>query len=243
MPDNQSTPPGLVARAKTFAGFAVEVLVEQHQIAPAWIIRPARVLAVARTSSIAVREPTTAGLGYTLGDYEGLVPALGFDIPAVALWIDRRSGDTDPYAIRINRTKGTTFETWRKLRFSTNDLVNLAISGETADPDGDGIPNRAEYAFGLEPNHADAGPLKIAQGGSGSGTSVTVSYERLAVLSDIQFSWESSANLLEWKPASPTQERVGPGRDPWLQRVEASFPDTDQMRLFRLAMARVPPGP
>jgi hypothetical protein len=175
-----------------------------------------------------------------MGDYFGLVPALNFDTPAVAVWIDSRAGNNDPYAIRIKRTKGTTFDTWRKLRFSTNDLANLAVSSENADPDGDGIPNLAEYAFGLEPTEVDAGPLKITQTASASGATVLASYERLAVLSDIQFTWERLANLLEWTRASPTEERTGPGREPWFERVEASFPAAGQIQFFRLALMRVP---
>jgi len=175
-----------------------------------------------------------------LGDYFGLVPGLNLDLPAVAVWIDNRAGNNDPYAIRINRTKGTTFDTWRKLRWGTNDLANLAISGETADPDGDGIPNLAEYAFGLEPTHADAEPLTIEPAPSASGAIVLASYERLAVLSDIQFTWERSVNLLGWTPASPTEERSGPGREPWFERVEASFPAAGQIQFFRLALRRVP---
>src|SRR5262249_13819993 len=116
-------------------------------------------------------------------------------------------------------------------------LTNLAISGENADPDGDGIPNLVEYALGLEPNQPDAKPLKIAQNSVGS---AIVSYERLAVLSDIQFSWESSPDLREWIPASPTQETIGPGRDPWLERVQSSFTSTGQMQFFRLALVRRP---
>ena len=52
---------------------------------------------------------------YFLGDYQGIVPALNFETPAVAAWIDTRAGNSDPYVVRIKRTKGTTFETWRKL--------------------------------------------------------------------------------------------------------------------------------
>ena len=37
---------------------------------------------------------------YTLGDYEGLVPALNFDTPAGAMWMDTRPGNSDPDAIR-----------------------------------------------------------------------------------------------------------------------------------------------
>ncbi|MBI2929542.1 MAG: exo-alpha-sialidase [Verrucomicrobia bacterium] len=131
----------------------------------------------------------------SFGEYQGIVPALNFDWPGVAVWIDTRSGNADPYVVRVNRTKGTTFDAWRRLRFSTNHLANLAVSGENADPDGDGIPNLAEYAFDLEPNHPDAGRLKLTQGAPGPSAAVTVAYERWAMLSDIAFSWESSADL------------------------------------------------
>ena len=43
--------------------------------------------------------------------------ALDFDTSAVAVWIDNRAGNNDPYAIRTNRTIATTFDTWRKLGF------------------------------------------------------------------------------------------------------------------------------
>ena len=178
-----------------------------------------------------------------LGDYQGIVPALNFQTPGVAVWIDTRSGNNDPYVVRINRTKGTTFDTWRKLRFSTNDLANLAISGENADPEGDRIPNLAEYAFGLESTRADASPLKIIQGAPGPNQLVAVSYERLAVLSDIQFSWQTSVNLVDWTPVSPPLEQLAAGRDPSMQRVEASFPIDDRMKFFRLGVSRVNPAP
>ena len=65
-------------------------------------------------------------------------------MPGVACWIDTRSGYPRAFTATIKRTRGATFETWRKLRWGTNDLANLAISGPAADPDGDGIPNFAE---------------------------------------------------------------------------------------------------
>lgn len=173
-------------------------------------------------------------------DYQGIVPALNFDIPGVAVWIDSRAGNLDPYAVRINRTKGTTFDSWRKLRWGTNDLATPTISGEKADPDADGIPNLAEYALGLEPNHVDAGPLRILQNAEGRSASVTVSYERLALLSDVQFTWQTSTDLLDWSSVTPAQEDVGTGQSPWMQRVVASFPANEQAGFLRLAIARLP---
>jgi hypothetical protein len=76
--------------------------------------------------------------------------------------IDTRNGNPDPYVVRIsiNRTKGTTFDTWRKLRFPVDRLGEEAISGEGADLDCDHIPDLAEYALGLEPNHLDVAPVR-----------------------------------------------------------------------------------
>ncbi|MEK7676247.1 MAG: hypothetical protein AAB676_10495 [Verrucomicrobiota bacterium] len=190
-----------------------------------------------------LRKAPTEGSKFFLSDYQGIVPALNFQAPGVAIWIDTRSGNNDPYVVRITRTKGTMFDTWRKLRFSTNDLANVAVSGESGDPDGDGIPNLAEYAFGLELTRADASPLKIIQGAPGPMPRVAVSYERLAVLSDIQLSWQTSANLVDWTTTSPTLEQVASGRDPSMQRVEALFAAGDQMKFFRLTVSRVPPTP
>ena len=45
--------------------------------------------------------------------------------------------------------------TWRTNQFS-NSLANPAISGNNADPDGDGVKNLAEFYFALDPNQPDA---------------------------------------------------------------------------------------
>jgi hypothetical protein len=190
-----------------------------------------------------LRKAPTLLSKYWVGDYQGLVPSLNFDTPGVAVWIDTRAGNNDPYAVRISRTKGTTFDTWRKLRFSTNDLANAALSGPNGDPDGDGISNLAEYAFGLEPVRTDTSPLKISKGPGNTPPTVLVAYERLAVLGDIQFSWQVSDNLVSWAAVSDEQEKITPGRDPSMQHVEASFPVGDRMKFFRLGITKVAPKP
>lgn len=190
-----------------------------------------------------LRKAPFRGGSRLFGDYQGIVPALNFQTPGVAVWIDTRSGNNDPYVVRITRTKGTTFETWRKLRFSTNDLANPTLSGESGDLDGDRIPNLAEYAFGLEPSRADASPLNITRGTGDASATVSIAYERLAVLGDIQFSWQTSDNLVEWIPVSPAQESIVLDRDPSMQRVVASLLVGDRMRFFRLGVSRMEPAP
>jgi hypothetical protein len=168
-----------------------------------------------------------------VGDYQGIVPALNFEVPGVAAWVDTRNGNLDPYVVRIARTKGTTFDAWRRLRFSTNDLAAPAVSGPSADPDGDGIPNLAEYALGLEPNHSNPASLKIV---SSAGGGVSVRYDRLAVLGDIQFSWKTSTDLRDWTLATPQRESVSTSRDPSMQQVEATFTATEKSGFFRLVV-------
>ncbi len=48
------------------------------------------------------------------------------------------------------------YQQWRQARFSVADLAKPAVSGDSADPDGDGLPNLAEYVMDLDPLKPDA---------------------------------------------------------------------------------------
>jgi len=50
----------------------------------------------------------------------------------------------------------TTIDQWTKSHFTVAEQANPAISGESADPDGDGIPNVVEYAMGSNPKEASS---------------------------------------------------------------------------------------
>ncbi len=50
------------------------------------------------------------------------------------------------------------FDAWRFIHFPTQ-LGNPAISGENADPDGDGLPNLIEYALNLLPTASSISPV------------------------------------------------------------------------------------
>ena len=53
-------PAGLMTGAAATAGFAVEIFVKQHEIAPVWVIRVLRNLAVTRAHAILVRQKDTS---------------------------------------------------------------------------------------------------------------------------------------------------------------------------------------
>src|SRR5512135_726150 len=63
VPDGEGRPPRLMAGPETPARVAVEIFMEQHEIAPVRIFRVAAILAVARATSLGVRkkEPRQPG--------------------------------------------------------------------------------------------------------------------------------------------------------------------------------------
>lgn len=51
------------------------------------------------------------------------------------------------------------YDAWRASHFTDAEFPVASISGQNADPDGDGIPNILEYALGLDPKQGDTGGL------------------------------------------------------------------------------------
>ena len=54
------------------------------------------------------------------------------------------------------------YEAWQRHRFAPAEVANGAVSGEAADPDGDGVPNLLEYALGRDPRERGGPPLVVA---------------------------------------------------------------------------------
>lgn len=100
------------------------------------------------------------------------------------------------------------FSAWQEAHFSPEELEDESISGPSADPVGDGIPNLLRYALGAEPRTPDPAALPS--------TAVEDDYLTLTfaapadltgVVSEVQTSgelagWESNAVLLRDEPGT-----------------------------------------
>jgi endonuclease/exonuclease/phosphatase family metal-dependent hydrolase len=93
----------------------------------------------------------------------------------------------------------TPYTTWEAQNFNAAQLANAAISGPTADPDGDGIPNLLEYALDLNPLQPSAAGLPtVGQIASGGNEYLTLTYTKVIAATDITYLQQVSGDLQTW---------------------------------------------
>jgi acyl-CoA thioesterase-1 len=90
------------------------------------------------------------------------------------------------------------FDSWRKSSFTASELLDPQISGDNADPDGDGIPNLIEFFTNRLPNLTDQAPAAISSFESMNGSDFqTLTYTR-AIASGLTGIPQISSDLSEW---------------------------------------------
>lgn len=186
-------------------------------------------LRLSAASSDLSRAPLSPG-GRMVGDYQGVVPALNFGAPAVAVWVDARFSSPDPYAVTITRTRGTSFEAWQRLAFRDADLLTAAVGSADADPDGDRLPNRLEYLLGLPPLSPNADPVQSQRPALPG--SLTLALEPLVTATDAELLWRESADLRQWSPAAAEAVIEAPGQRPESRAREFRFELRGTHRFF-----------
>lgn len=83
---------------------------------------------------------------------------------------------------------------------------------ENADPDGDGLPNLAEYALGGKPHTPDWGRLPELENGPVPGTVLLHLPLPEALPNEIRIGFEASSDLLHWEPMEPEEVQWTPGQ-------------------------------
>lgn len=107
--------------------------------------------------------------------------------------------------------KDKPFDEWRKTHFTSAELTDDSIAGDTADPDADGVANLAEYALSLDPKRPDAaGAAAYAI----LSDHLTLSYTRLKNAPDLFFAVEKTNDLATpWQSGPSVVEEVPPRID------------------------------
>ncbi len=94
----------------------------------------------------------------------------------------------------------TTFANWRQGFFTPAELANPAISGDTADPDFDGLSNLLEYAFHGDPKQPSATDRPYS---GKDATYFSLIYTRALAPTDLTYTIEQSSDLLTWFAVTP----------------------------------------
>ena len=132
------------------------------------------------------------------------------------------------------------FTAWQGTHFPQAELTNATVSGAAADPDGDGMPNLAEYAFGHDPHVAEAGAIQSPTMQTDGGTNyLYVTHHRNHYASGITITYEASTDLTSWAEVTPetvSATQIDAQKDLVTVRFVASGPsEFVRLRIHRLA--------
>ena len=142
------------------------------------------------------------------------------------------------YSMTVLVVKGQ-YAAWRQQQFSTAELASPTISGDSADPDGDGIPNFMEYALGLSPKTAStAGLPVVGVQVIGSKTYLTLTFTKLRALADVGYTVQVSSELQIWNSGSAYTVRVDNGSTDQAVYCDLTAIQDVPHRFIRLAVVR-----
>jgi hypothetical protein len=129
-------------------------------------------------------------------------------------------------------------DAWRKANFTASELADPTISGDSVDADHDGLPNLVEYALGLNPKNADAGPFWARIENSYFALTCT----RLKTATDVLLVVERSSDLATWQSDAAYLEQIANVDEGDIQRItiRLTSPVSAQSKAFvRVRVARL----
>lgn len=162
-------------------------------------------------------------LSETAGDYDVIVSNAVGSATSSAVTLTIVSGDFG-------------FSGWRNDHFSPEELAVQIVSGASADPDRDGLPNLLEYALGTDPRAAATGAPFTIQSEEGFWT---FTYRLADSATNVACQVERSSNLVDWTTGGVTEEVVSSesGFTTWRARVSQTG---NPVCFFRLRVAVLP---
>jgi hypothetical protein len=113
----------------------------------------------------------------------------------------------------ITVTSGSvlTFTQWEGLYFNNSQMSNSAISGATATPQNDGVPNLLKYVYDINPDEAmstndyNAMPSTDVDTTTTPGTTyLTLTYRQYAKVTGVTIQVQTSPDLQTWTTVTPS---------------------------------------
>lgn len=127
---------------------------------------------------------------------------------------------TVPFTLQISAA--SPVQHWRQTYFGTSQASGNAV--DSADPDGDGFSNRAEFAFGTDPltGSSDVGS-RVESDQANTGKVRAIMRRRTDyITSGLQYIYEFSSDLQTWEASAVVPEVLND--DGTMQSVAMDFP-------------------
>lgn len=136
----------------------------------------------------------------------------------------------------------TALGDWRNQRFTADELLDAGISGNSADPDGDGMDNLLEYALVGDPINPDVRllPELVTVTDLGGVEYLGLRYRTRIGADDITYSLQSSVDLATWLPVNDSvsveSSDNGDGSQTVTMRLDQGINEDDR-RFLRLQVS------
>ncbi len=102
------------------------------------------------------------------------------------------------------------YQLWRQQNFSSAQLTNATVSGDTASPAGDGIANLTKYAFNLKPFVPVTGGLPVDSLQTIGGTHyLSITFNQVLFATDISYIVQVSGDMATWNSGPGYTAPVG----------------------------------
>ena len=140
----------------------------------------------------------------------GLPAGLGVNTASGLISGTATAAGTSKVAISASNAVGTgtaslaividaSFAAWQALWFTPAQLANPAITGDTASPAGDGVPNLLKYALNLNPMVDGVSGLPVgSMMAIGGNDFLTLTYTQILLATDITYIPEVSGDMQTW---------------------------------------------
>jgi hypothetical protein len=164
---------------------------------------------VADAATYAVKRASTPGGSYTIIAAAVAAPSYAdasAPLDATAYYVVTASNlvGEGPVSAEVSAIPRTPLQLWRLAAFGTTAATGPAA--DLADPDGDGLPNLLEYAFGTSPTSAASVTSPVVSLSAAPNAKLQITF--LRARSDLTYAVEASSDLA---PGSWTVLATNPG--------------------------------
>jgi len=197
----------------------------------------------------------TASNSPTAYDATGLPAGFGIDTSTGLISGTATASGTSSVTIYATNSGGTSsatllivvqspYSAWQNTSFTTNDLLDPAISSGTATPAHDGVPNLLKYALGLSPKVSVSGGngLPVVTTTTAGGIDyLTLTYTQILSATDITYLPEVSSDMKNWNSGTGYTMLSGstnPGGLTKTMTAQDLTPTTAPKRFIRLKITR-----